>query len=187
MSPADRYRRLARRFTDVVDAVPDDSWHHPSPCEGWSARDVVAHVVTTELEFLGRMPFAPAEPPVDAASDPVRAWPVVRDLFQVALDTPAHAGHTYDGFFGPTTFEASADEFYAADLVVHAWDIARATGLTEFQTVDPEEIDRLMGAYGADSPIAAAMRQPGIFGAAIESAPDADPTTRLMNWLGRHA
>jgi uncharacterized protein (TIGR03083 family) len=29
-----------------VSATPSDAWSLPSPCEGWTARDVVAHVVT---------------------------------------------------------------------------------------------------------------------------------------------
>ncbi|MGI8875145.1 MAG: maleylpyruvate isomerase N-terminal domain-containing protein, partial [Egibacteraceae bacterium] len=50
---AQRYRRLAEAFNATVDAVPDDRWDSPSPCEEWSARDVVAHVVETQGIFLG--------------------------------------------------------------------------------------------------------------------------------------
>ncbi len=42
---ADRYRRVAGGFTDRVQAVPDEAWEQPAPCEGWVARDVVGHLV----------------------------------------------------------------------------------------------------------------------------------------------
>lgn len=39
------YDRIAGRFGDVLDACPPDRWASPSPCPGWTARDVAAHVV----------------------------------------------------------------------------------------------------------------------------------------------
>jgi uncharacterized protein (TIGR03083 family) len=41
---SERYRDLAARFTAKVDGVPDDAWGNPSPCEGWTVRQVVTHV-----------------------------------------------------------------------------------------------------------------------------------------------
>jgi hypothetical protein len=38
---AERYRRVAGRFTDTARAVPDGAWENPAPCDGWVARDVV--------------------------------------------------------------------------------------------------------------------------------------------------
>jgi len=42
---AARYDRIARQFTDRVDAVPPGAWENRAPCEGWVARDVVGHLV----------------------------------------------------------------------------------------------------------------------------------------------
>jgi uncharacterized protein (TIGR03083 family) len=42
---ADRYARLADGFLDRIRATPDDRWDAPGPCGGWTARDVVAHVI----------------------------------------------------------------------------------------------------------------------------------------------
>lgn len=41
---AERYRKVAADFTRRVDAVPDDAWDNPTPCDGWVARDVVGHL-----------------------------------------------------------------------------------------------------------------------------------------------
>ncbi|NKV83195.1 hypothetical protein GS930_10860 [Rhodococcus hoagii] len=52
-STPDLYRRLAAAFTDRVDAVPADRWEAASPCEGWTARDVLTHVVETQSHMVG--------------------------------------------------------------------------------------------------------------------------------------
>ncbi len=41
----DRYRRLADDLTARVEAAPEDAWANSSPCAGWTARDVMAHVI----------------------------------------------------------------------------------------------------------------------------------------------
>ncbi len=183
MNAADRYRTLARRFGDIVAAVPKDRWASPSPCEDWSAHDVLAHVVTTELDLLERLSFGPTDS-IDM-SDPERVWPLIRAHMQSVLDDPLRADFAYDGYFGPTTFADTVDAFYCADLTVHGWDIARATGLTAWEAVDHAEIDRVLVAFGPESSLAAAMRQPGLFAEPVDAGSSADPTTRLMAWLGR--
>src|SRR3712207_7164865 len=62
-----------RPLTAVLDAVPADAWDRPSPCEGWTVRDVVRHLVQTQREFLtGRGVDLGEEPDVDAG--PAVAW-----------------------------------------------------------------------------------------------------------------
>src|SRR5688500_10919883 len=39
---AARYRGHADAFEALIAAVPPHRWDQPSPCEGWTARDVVA-------------------------------------------------------------------------------------------------------------------------------------------------
>ena len=60
---SDRYRRLSQAFADTVAAVPDDRWENPSPCEDWTARDVVRHVVQTPGIFWGMIGREYPEPP----------------------------------------------------------------------------------------------------------------------------
>ena len=40
--------RQRRRLAEAVAAFDDEQWAHPSRCEGWSARDVVSHLETTD-------------------------------------------------------------------------------------------------------------------------------------------
>jgi len=177
---ADRFRRLADRFTATLDAVPEDRWDDPSPCEGWSSRDIVNHVATTEWSFLTRLDLAPAG--VELDPDPLTAWPTSRDTVQAVLDDPARADTPYDSFFGPTTFASVVDRFYAFDLLVHAWDIARAAGLPELEPMPDAEITRVAADAVA---LGDALRAPGVCGPAIAMPDDADPQTRLLGFLGR--
>lgn len=182
---SDRYRRLAHRFTEMIDAVPADRRDAPSPCEGWSAFDVVEHVVTTEADFLTRMGFdAPSVAGPDGTVDVLAAWPLVRDAVQSHLDEPAHADHTYDGWFGPTTFAATIDTFYSMDLTVHGWDLAQAAGLDAFIQIPADELINVRTALAS---MGEAARMPGILGPALTVDPDADEQTRLLAELGRRA
>ena len=50
---AERFRRVAGRFTDRAHEVPPDAWDNPAPCDGWTARDIVDHLVTWVPGFFG--------------------------------------------------------------------------------------------------------------------------------------
>lgn len=125
MSAADRYRRLSTVFDETVSSVED--WDQPSPCEGWSARDVLSHVLDSEADFPAKVGLT-VERSVDVARDPVGAWHEVRDAMQSVLDDPAKAGLAYESFGSQTTFAATVDRFICFDLIVHRWDIAQAAG-----------------------------------------------------------
>lgn len=178
---ADRYRRLADRFDRVAAAVPDGAWTSPSPCDEWTAADVVRHVADTERELVGRLELAEvAEPVADLA--PLEAWREIRPVVQALLDDPATAGHAYDGYFGPTTFAQTIDTFYSLDLLVHAWDLARAAGLSELEAMPPEDVT---ASFDAMRPFSETLRQPGLCGPELEPPAGADEQTRFLAFLGR--
>ena len=135
---ADHYRQLAGAFTDTVEAIPPDRWDNPSPCEGWSARDVVQHVVDSETGMLERVGLAPDPPPPD--DDIAARWAATRDHVQEVLEDSERAGLEYDGFFGRTSIEKTIDQFACFDLLVHRWDVARAAGLTTHEAMPPDEV-----------------------------------------------
>lgn len=178
---AARYDRLAAAFADKVRAVPPGRWDAPSPCEQWTALDVVRHVVETPRLFFG---FVGREPgPVPPVEDgPAEAFEAVRRQVQADLDDPARAGAEFDGFFGRSTFAEAVDRFLSFDLLVHGWDLARAAGLDEaIAEPDLEWLERAAAGFGD------AMRGPQAFGPALEPPADADRQTRLLAFLGRRA
>jgi uncharacterized protein (TIGR03086 family) len=182
MSISDRYANAASRFSALIESVAQESWDNPSPCEGWTASDVLDHVVTTELDFLTQRDLP--RPDVSGLEPPT-AWPLVRGSMQAVLDDPATAARAFDGYFGPTTVEDTIDRFYSLDLLIHRWDLATAAGLADQALLDTAEVTQVRKKVEAIPP--EVMRTPGLFGPEIEAEDGADDTTRLMNFLGRSA
>lgn len=181
MSPiADRFRQASQRFTDCTGELKSADWSAPTACTDWASADILKHVVETEADLLSRMPFAPA-PALDV-TDPLAAWPIVRATVQVALDDPSRADHSYDGYFGPTTFAETVDRFYTVDLLVHRWDLANSLGLTEHAILDADEINHIRASLER---LGDNMRQPGLFGPEVAVPDDASQQTRVLAFVGR--
>jgi uncharacterized protein (TIGR03086 family) len=176
---ADRYARLAEAFTTKIAAVAPEHWSNASPCAEWTARDIVGHVVDTHGMFLGFVGQELGAIPT-AADDPAGAFAGARAAVQANLDDPARAMAEYDGFFGLTTFETAVDGFLCFDLVVHGWDLARATGLDE--RIEPDEVARVRERAAGFGDM---LRTQGVCGPEVEVAADADDQTKLLAFLGR--
>jgi uncharacterized protein (TIGR03086 family) len=178
----DLYRARAAEFDRRVLAVGADQWANPSPCEGWTARDVVRHAVDGSNIFLGFVDRSvPPEPTVD--EDPVAAWHNARDAILAVLDDPAVATKEFQGFDGPSTFERGITRFIAPDLVAHTWDLARATGGDE--RLDPDAV-RSAHAQMAEFP-EHMLRSTGVCGPQVDVPSDADEQTRYLAFIGRRA
>jgi uncharacterized protein (TIGR03086 family) len=180
MNPiSDRYRRLASAFGDKIAHVSEDAWANQSPCDEWTARDVVGHVVQTQGMFLGFVGRDLGDlPSVD--DDPAGAWSAASSTVLAALDDPEVAGQTFEGYFGESTLEAAVDRFLSADLIVHGWDLARATGQDE--TIEPGDIDDM---FALARGFGDALRSPGAFGPEVEAPPGASEQDKLLAFLGR--
>jgi uncharacterized protein (TIGR03086 family) len=177
---SERFRSVAEGFTERIAAVPTDRWDRPAPCEGWVARDVVEHVLGALGGFLGRFDVElPAGP--DPALDPLGAWTSARDAVQAALDDPAIAARTFDSPMGTMSFEDMVGSFGVGDVLVHTWDLARATGLDE--QLDAAEVHRL---FDTMAPRDEMMRQGTAFGPKVPVADDADEQTQLIAFTGRN-
>ena len=72
---SERYRQRSQEFADTVAAVPEDRWSNQSPCDEWTARDVVRHVVQTPGIFFGMIGAEyPEAPSVDDDPDAAVAF-----------------------------------------------------------------------------------------------------------------
>ncbi len=62
-----KYNEADTPFEVVLDAVLADRWSDPSPCESWSARDVIGHVIETQRDYMEGIckPGAEADPDAD--------------------------------------------------------------------------------------------------------------------------
>jgi uncharacterized protein (TIGR03086 family) len=81
---------------------------------------------------------------------------------------------------GDMTLEALVAMTGLMDLLVHTWDLARATGQDE--TLDREEASALLAGI---EPWDAALRSSGYYGPRVPVPDDADEQTRLLAFTGR--
>lgn len=178
---SERYKKVADEFTKRARAVPAGAWDNPAPCEGWVARDVVRHMVDWMPGFfLGSIGVEiPKGPSVD--DDPAGAWEALNDALQATLDDPELAAREFDMRAGRYSLEQAVATFCIGDVLVHTWDLARATGLDE--ALDPDEVQRL---YEGMEPIDEILRQSGQYGPRVNVPDDANQQTKLIAFTGRH-
>ena len=164
---------------DALDRVVRSAgaWSADSPCAGWSAADVLAHVVDTERDFLTAHGVALR---ARSTGDPGEVWADHLADLRSVLSDPATGEKAYDGWFGPTTVGDSLARFYGFDLLVHRWDLARAWSRDEPFTDD--ELDQLDAAIESFGP---ALYSEGVCAPALEAPPGADRQATLLARLGR--
>lgn len=153
---------------ELLAGVRPDDLDLPTPCEGWTVRDLGTHLAAAPGRFLA---MARGET-VDWVAVP--DLPADRWATQFRADAAALLSH----------WESQADpsgvDFTTAEFAVHAWDLAQA--------VDP---DRSLDPVVAERALAA-MRQgltpenrAGVFGPEVQVADDASVHDRLAAWAGR--
>lgn len=174
------YDAADRRLREVTDG-PSPRWDAPSSCEGWSATDVVVHVIDAQRDFLAPHGVDLGER-ADVGADPAAAWRRHADRVSGALADEALGAKPFDGFFGPTTVGATFERFYVWDMLVHRWDLAVALGADADLT--GEELDRVE--QGADG-FGEALHMEGICRPALQVPPGASRQEQVLARLGRGA
>ena len=179
-TPAEEHRRIAADFTATVEGTTPAAWDNPAPPEGWLARDVVRHLVEWFPAFLQAAGVTlPSGPSVD--DDPVGAWRAQTEAVQALLDDPEVAERELDLLhLGRMPLERAVDMIYTADVFLHRWDLARATGQDE--TLDPDKCATMLEGM---LPMDEALRQSGHYGPRVHVPDDADVQTKLLAFIGR--
>lgn len=172
------WSRHADPFTAVVDQV--DDWSAASPCAGWTAADVVEHVISTERDFLAGQDVELRDD--TTGSDPAERWRSHEATVRAALADPSVGAREYDGAFGRTTIGATLARFYGFDLLVHRWDLTRSQGRDEVLTdAEIDEIDHAVDGFGEHA------YAPGIFARPVEVPAEAGRQARVLARTGRSA
>ena len=179
---ADLDRALAS--TEVIVAgIRPGQWPAPTPCTELDVRDVVNHLVSGNRLFAALVRGGPlpdrGEDHLDG--DPLVSFQQAAGELREAFAAPGVLESVYTAPFGSGPGAALA-QVRIVELLVHGWDLARATG----QQAD-------FRADVAERALAAARRQlasrpegPGApFAAEVPVADDAPAVDRLAGFLGR--
>ncbi len=180
--PADEHRRIAGAFTATVEGTAPTAWDDPAPVEGWTARDVVRHLVEWFPAFLQGSAGITLPPGPSVDDDPAGAWHELERGVRALLDDPATATRVLTNrHLGDVPLDRAVSRFFTADVFMHTWDLARATGQDD--TLDPDHVQRMAAATG--SMPEEVLRAGGMFGQAVEVPDHADDQTKLLAYLGR--
>ncbi|MEV8036394.1 TIGR03086 family metal-binding protein [Streptomyces sp. NPDC086182] len=172
----------------LADAVTDDRLDGATPCPDYAVRNILGHLAGLSVAFRDA-----ARKDLGATTDtsPDSALPDIglgwREALPKALDELADAWRDPAAWTGMTRAGgvplpgAVAAAVAADELVVHGWDLARATG----QEYTPDAV-ALQAAYGflvgvAEDP----TRGGGIFGPAVPVPDDEPLLDRAIGLSGR--
>jgi uncharacterized protein (TIGR03086 family) len=111
----------------------------PTPCAGWTVRDLLGHMIATNDGFAGSLAGAGPEGEVwdrlDYAGDAAEGFAVSGDRLTGALAAADPTIKTQIWPYGPVSLRGIY-AMHIVDMVVHGWDVARAVGAD--RTPEPE-------------------------------------------------
>ena len=115
---------------DVLRRVPAKRWNAPSPCEGWTAREVAGHLIGAIRWGTGLIAGEigpPPDTPVRISGDVFTSWRSARRGLEAVI-TPETLERRVRWPFGEQTVDRGLGLF-SLEVVIHTWDIARAAEL----------------------------------------------------------
>lgn len=179
----------ARRLGALVEGIDDASLDRPTPCPEYCLGDLLEHVGGFALAFRAAATKTGAElagggPAGDAARLPAD-WRtrIPQDLVAMAeawRDPAAWTGMTEAGGVqlpGEVAGLVALDE-----LVIHGWDVARASGRS-YEVTGPEL--EAVSAFVAPMADAPAEERAGLFGPPVAVPDDAPELDRVLGLTGR--
>ena len=188
--PAVDLEPAAKQMADLIRGVPDELLDAPTPNPGYTLGDLLDHVGGLTVAFA-----AAAKKDFGDATSPAPSWDVSRlgedwrsripeDLAALAeawRDPAAWTGMTQAGGVelpGEVAGVVALDE-----LVVHGWDVARASG--QPYNVDPGSLEVVHGFVAQFSEPGQEAARAGLFGPVVDVPDDAPWLDRVIGLTGR--
>ncbi|MEV4706699.1 TIGR03086 family metal-binding protein [Actinoplanes sp. NPDC049316] len=173
----DQLTATAERVGRLVAGVKPDQWGDPTPCADWDVQSLVSHLVlgnamVTSALTSRPMTYRSLQADFDESAATLTAAFRAPGVLERSVDVP----------FGRVT-GVMALHLRLTELLVHGWDLARATG----QPVDFAE-DVIEQEFTVTAPVLAGMpdhERP--FAAPIPVDESAPPLERLVARLGRRS
>ncbi|WP_083662806.1 TIGR03086 family metal-binding protein [Mycobacterium sp. IS-2888] len=172
------YRAATDRAVAVVEAVAPDRLTWPTPCSEWTVQDLIDHLAGGAEYLLAAATGAEPVPAEGAAGTDYRMR-VARVLS--ALELPGALERVCIsplGFDWPVA-DAVAGTFM--DVLIHTWDLARATGQDE--RLDARLVEACSAMFLPEMPRRG--REAGIVGPEVVLGEGASAQDRLLAAMGR--
>jgi len=170
----------AREMNRLVEGVRDDQLEAPTPCTDWTLRELLAHVDVFTTVFTCNARKADI-PRLDGLPD---SWRTTIPEGLEELATAWREESAWQGRVSAGGVDMTGEQnalVAVEELVVHGWDVARASGQA-FHVEDDllgrvEEFQELF--------VARLPAGQGPYGPAVPVAEDASRLTRILGTAGR--
>jgi uncharacterized protein (TIGR03086 family) len=185
------YARTVTRTGAGVGAVTTDQLRRPTPCPEWDVEALLDHVVAGLISYTmiavdGRIDFDRLRADPDPVADRAARWAGAYDAAAAAaLEAWRHPGVLDEPCRHPLGRMRRGDALalHHADLLLHAWDLAVATGRDE--AIDPAAAILALEALRTITPVTEELRWGGYWGIELACGPSADVTEQLLAFSGR--
>ena len=129
-NPLDQLREAQEVFRKVLTNVRPEQMSLPTPDDEWDVRALINHIVLGNIWAAENVKTGSAPRPsgdVIGDRDPLAAYTASADAMMASFEQPGAMGRMVTMPFGEMPAAGLAG-FRFVDLVVHAWDLAKATG-----------------------------------------------------------
>ena len=179
--------RMAR--TDMqtrIEQIADDHWDLPTPCDEWSVRDLITHLVVGTIMTVELLRGASAEDALvssraaNLGDDLAASFVAASDIQEAAFAEPGALERICHHRLGDMTGDQVLG-LRLTDLAGHAWDLSRAIDIDE--TLEPRVISAI---WEQIQPLIPILPSTGVFAAPEgDIADDASTQAKLLHVLGR--
>jgi uncharacterized protein (TIGR03086 family) len=179
------YRRALGGFGDLVAQVRPDQWAAPTPCEAWTVRQLVNHIVYEDrwtVPLINGASLGSVGNRLEGdllGDDPVAATRDALAEAAAAVSAPGALSRTVELSFGMTPASEYVRQLLA-DHLVHGWDLAAA--IDADRDLDDGLVDEVNVWFPANEE---GYRAGGAIAAAVEVPADARTQDRLIAAFGR--
>jgi uncharacterized protein (TIGR03086 family) len=175
-STLERYDTAAAGFRRRLEPLGGAAFDRATPCAGWSAGELVDHSTDVLVQIADLVGDALDD---DRASTRIERFDRAALGLRTKVADDALATAVTDSPFGRLALKQLVSSVVVHDLLVHTWDLARATGGDE--RLDDELVAHTLASM---VPFDEMLRSHG-FGPKVEPPDSADDQTMLLCFLGR--
>ena len=180
----------AKRMAALVGGVSDNQLGGVTPCPAYTLGDLLDHVGGLSVAFTAAArkaePPGGSQGPSGDASRLEEGWRdrIARDLDALAAAWTEPQAWTGTAVAGGVEMPAEVAALVALDeLVVHGWDVARASG--QPYDVDPVSLEAVHGFVAQFSGPGQEESRAGLFGPVVPVPDDAPLLDRVVGMAGR--
>ena len=179
-----QYRRALLNTGRIVLATRPDQLSLSTPCRDWDVRLLLNHIIGGNYTFaevaMGGRPDPTGTMDDHTVPDPGSNYIASADAVMAAWAQPGAMERRVHMPFGDIPASAAVS-IHFLDIVVHGWDLARATGYDT--TIEPDLAEEALDiSHGLLSP---ELRETGVFGPEVPISADDPLHDRLVAFVGR--